>query len=103
VFKAISCLRILAQGKWTHDNAKQLVAEKGATGLQLFETRLNKGQRLLWERAISFSPRLTGSGTRDVWTQSIRVWSVASRSYHLLLLIRTVDASMRASDSLVIA
>jgi hypothetical protein len=86
VINAISKLRILAQGKWTHDNAKQLVAEKGATGLQLFETRLNKGQRLLWERAISFSPRLTGSGTRDVWTQSIRVWSVVSH-YNLLLHI----------------
>jgi hypothetical protein len=71
---------VVAGGHWNVKTAKQLCGGGGVTGLQLFETKLNKGQRLLWERAISFSPRLTGSTGTDVWTQCIRVWTVVSQS-----------------------
>jgi hypothetical protein len=70
----------LAQGHWTKDNAKQINGGDGLKGIQLFETRLNDYQRLLWERAVSFSPRLTSSSDSSVWTQCIRLWKVVSHS-----------------------
>ena len=42
--------------------------------MKLFEAKLNKGQRILWEVAVSFSERRSKYGA--VFTDVIRVWSV---------------------------
>jgi len=63
----------LAAGEWNFRNRKRL---EGVSGdLQLFEARLSKGARLLWELAIAFSERRSKAGT--IYAQTIRVWSVA--------------------------
>ena len=45
--------------------------------MQLFESKLTKGARLLWQRAVAFSPRRSG-GTVHIYADVIRVWSVVA-------------------------
>lgn len=42
----------------------------------LFEARITQSGRILWEKAISYSSRLTGESNCAVYTQVIRVWEV---------------------------
>lgn len=52
--------------------------------LQLFEAKLSKGARLIWEPAIGFSPRLTQqSGSQPSekvysYVELIRVWDIVT-------------------------
>ena len=66
----IARLRTIANGYWNVKNRKQLEGCK----VKLFEAKLNKGQRILWEVAVSFSERRSKYGA--VFTDVIRVWSV---------------------------
>ena len=81
-------IRLLANGQWTKDLAKRV---KGVSkSLKLYEARLNRHRRLIWEVAISFSPRCSmkekfTSLTDDcaekgaVYVDKIRLWDIALR------------------------
>ena len=81
-------IRLLANGQWTKDLAKKV---KGVSkSLKLYEARLNRHSRLIWEVAISFSPRCSmkekfTSLTDDcaekgaVYVDKIRLWDIALR------------------------
>ena len=63
----------LAEGKRSKHLSKQVSSE---TSLQLFEARMTKAARILWEKAIAYSAKLTGSSAIPVYTQVIRVWEI---------------------------
>ena len=79
-------IRLLANGEWTKKLAKKI---KGVSkSLKLYEARLNRHSRLIWEKAISFSPRCSMSEkftsvTDDcaekgaVYVDKIRLWDIA--------------------------
>ena len=81
-------IRLLANGQWTKELAKKV---KGVSkSLKLYEARLNRHSRLIWEVAISFSPRCSmkekfTSLTDDcaekgaVYVDKIRLWDIALR------------------------
>ena len=78
-------IRLLANGQWTKKLAKKV---KGVSkSLKLYEARLNRHSRLIWEVAISFSPRCSMSEkftslTDDraekgaVYVDKIRLWDI---------------------------
>ena len=48
----------IASGLWdTAEGSGITKSLKGVSGLTLYETKLLRGSRLLWEKAVSFSPR----------------------------------------------
>ena len=81
-------IRLLANGQWTKKLAKKV---KGVSkSLKLYEARLSRHSRLIWEEAISFSPRcsmskkftsLTGNCAEKgaVYVDKIRLWDIVLR------------------------
>lgn len=72
VNRVVAKLRQLADGRWDYCQRKQL---RGVyADMQLYEAKLSKGARIMWELGITFSERRSSAGA--IYTQSIRVWSV---------------------------
>ncbi|KAM5280423.1 TPR and ankyrin repeat-containing protein 1 isoform 2-T2 [Ctenodactylus gundi] len=87
--KVIFAIQQLGNGEWTHGLQKRLKHLKG--NIQLFEAKLDKGARMLWELAIDFSPRCSENPEKiiatersthpteksgRVYTEIIRIWDI---------------------------
>ena len=71
-YKIIQQIRRIASGEFH----KKLCKEVGSS-LKLYEAKITKAARLLWEVAIQFSPRCTGqAGAGHIFSEVIRIWSV---------------------------
>ncbi|XP_072009320.1 TPR and ankyrin repeat-containing protein 1 [Engystomops pustulosus] len=83
--KIIVSIQKLGNGEWTRSLQKQL---KLQSNMKLYEVKLDKGARMLWELAIDFSPRcsedpekiLSGESsslkTGRIYTEIIRIWDI---------------------------
>ena len=72
----ISAARVLfqiAEGKRNKHLCKQVSSNPDVC---LYEARISKSGRILWEKAISYSSKLTGDSSCPVYTKVIRVWKV---------------------------
>ncbi|XP_006869247.1 PREDICTED: TPR and ankyrin repeat-containing protein 1 [Chrysochloris asiatica] len=87
--KIIFAIQQLGNGEWTHCLQKRLRHLNG--NIQLFEAKLDKGARMLWELAIDFSPRCSENPEKTmateqnvptveksgrVYTEIIRIWDI---------------------------
>ena len=73
-FRAAQTIFQLAEGRRGSALSKQVGSEPR---LHLYEARMTRGGRILWEKAIQFSSRRSGqSGTQVVYAQVIRVWDI---------------------------
>ena len=70
---AAKIIHRLAEGRRSEHLSKLVSSEKS---LQLYEARMTKAARILWEKAISYSAKLTGSSTIPVYSEVIRVWEI---------------------------
>lgn len=84
----------LAEGKRNHHLAKPVSNEPG---LSLYEARITKAGRLLWEKAISYSSKLTGLSSTPVYTQVIRIWDVVINHDALEQKIKQYTKQIEAS------
>ena len=82
----VNKIRMLANGRWNNEKlCKRLEGVSKKEGIHLYETRLTRGHRILWEKTIAFSGRLSddpekrlreeNSGGR-FYTEIIRVWDI---------------------------
>ena len=72
-FSAVRAICSLAEGRRSDMLSKQVGSEPK---LQLYEAKISKASRILWQKAISFSPRQTGSQSHHIYTQVIRIWEI---------------------------
>ncbi|NXU52297.1 TRNK1 protein, partial [Turnix velox] len=87
--KTIMTIKQLGNGEWTKCIRKPLKHLKA--DIQLYEAKLDKGARMLWELAIDFSPRCSESAEKimeteqtkrlpeksgRVYTEIIRIWAI---------------------------
>ena len=70
---AVQTIRSLAEGSRSDKLSKQVGSEPK---LQLFEAKISKASRILWQKAISFSPRQTSFQSHHIYTQVIRIWEI---------------------------
>ena len=70
---AAKTIHSLAEGRRNEHLSKLVSNEKS---LQLYEARMTKAARILWEKAISYSAKLTGISEIPVYSEVIRVWEV---------------------------
>ena len=70
---AAKTIHRLAEGRRNEHLSKLVSGEKS---LQLYEARMTKAARILWEKAISYSAKLTGVSEIPVYSEVIRVWEV---------------------------
>lgn len=78
----VNIIRQLANGNMRGSLAKRLVGIAKESSILLFEAKLGKSARILWERAIAFSPRCSALSDNKyengggIYTEVIRVWDV---------------------------
>ncbi|XP_069929054.1 TPR and ankyrin repeat-containing protein 1 isoform X2 [Oryctolagus cuniculus] len=87
--KIILTVQKLGNGEWTQGLQKRLKHLKGS--IQLFEAKLDKGARMLWEIAVDSSPRRSDNPEKNitmgrntytigkseqVYTEIIRIWDI---------------------------
>ncbi len=58
--RVVRRLKILSTGRWPYVLCKSLKTKK--TNAQLYESKIDSGSRILWEVAVSFSPRRSSPG-----------------------------------------
>ena len=110
--RSISKIQRLASGDWTRGLAKKL--DHIPSDIQLYEAKLSKGARILWELAIAFSPRRSEDADRRlganksvvkggcIYSEVIRVWHIVLRHDNLQKVIdRVVRSHNRGSDCIL--
>ncbi|CAH1801861.1 unnamed protein product [Owenia fusiformis] len=99
--RIINKIKQLAKGNWRPSLAKKLDGQPRNEHVQLYEAKLSKGSRIIWELAIAFSPRcsenpekLLGVGEGNdpasstggrIYSEVIRVWDIVfdhNKIYH---------------------
>ena len=113
--KIIDTVQRLASGEWSKALCKKL---KGAPDtMQLYEAKLARDSRLIWELAIAFSPvksetaerrlgveRVGAHGAKGgrVYTEIIRVWEIVLAHDHISRSVERISKShKRGQDSIV--
>ncbi|KAJ7371754.1 TPR and ankyrin repeat-containing protein 1 [Desmophyllum pertusum] len=83
--RIIDKIRMLANGRWNKTLCKRLEGEAKKEGIQLYESKLTKGQRIIWEKTIAFSGRCSenpelrlnmGNAEGRIYSDIIRVWDI---------------------------
>ena len=78
----VRVIRQLANGDIRGSRAKRLTGIAKESDILLFEAKLDRSARILWELAIAFSPRCSDlSGNNDekqcgIYTEVIRIWDI---------------------------
>nr|XP_058146756.1 TPR and ankyrin repeat-containing protein 1 isoform X2 [Dasypus novemcinctus] len=113
--KTILTIQQLGNGEWTQGLQKQLKHLKGS--IQLFEAKLDKGARMLWELAIDFSPRCSEDPEKiiasergahpteksgRVYTEIIRIWDIVLDHCRLSDSIRAICSAYNRGLSCVL-
>ncbi|KAI8482596.1 TPR and ankyrin repeat-containing protein 1 [Branchiostoma belcheri] len=112
----------LAKGEWINNLTKKVRGRPQEEGMQLFEAKIDKASRILWELAIAFSPRLSDNpvewlkGVQEaeesttlapggrIYTEIIRIWDIVLDHDNLERAIdQAVTSFMRGKASMPIA
>ncbi len=97
--KAVTTIYELAEGKRNDRLSKPVSKPNEDCGLHLYEAKISKASRILWEKAIQFSARQTESCTDPVYCQIVRVWSVVLDHDQLHRCIEQIKISHRRGQS----
>ena len=84
----------LAEGR----RGKELSKELSNQSSNLFEAKLSKGGRIIWQIAIQFSPRRTGEHHNPIYAQVIRVWEIVPDHDQLSQTIRHTVKQIELSN-----
>ena len=81
----VNKIRMLANGRWSKKLCKRLEGQPKKEGIQLYESKLTKSQRIIWEKTVAFSNRLSDSPEHrlnaenskgKIYSDIIRVWDI---------------------------
>ena len=78
----VRIIRQLADGDMRGSLAKPLVGIAKESDILLFEAKLDRSARILWERAIAFSPRCSDLSDNNeekrcgIYTEVVRIWDI---------------------------
>ena len=83
--RIIDKIRMLANGRWNKTMCKRLEGVAKKEGIQLYESKLTKSHRMIWEKTIAFSGRCSenpelrlnmGNPAGRIYSDIIRVWDI---------------------------
>ena len=83
--RIVNKIRMLANGRWSKTLCKRLEGQPKKEGIQLYESKLTKSQRIIWEKTVAFSNRLSDSPEHRlnaqnskgrIYSEIIRVWDI---------------------------
>lgn len=102
---------MLAEGRWsTKQLCKRLEGEPKEKGIHLYETRITKGARIIWEKTIAFSARcskdpkvrLSAETHGLIYSDIIRVWDIVLNHKDLEHRIQNVVKSHQRGSHCII-
>lgn len=83
--RIIDKIRMLANGRWNKTMCKRLEGVAKKEDIQLYESKLTKSHRIIWEKTIAFSGRCSenpqlrlnmGNPEGRIYSDIIRVWDI---------------------------
>lgn len=83
--RIINKIRMLANGRWNTTMCKRLEGAAKKADIQLYESKLTKSYRIIWEKTIAFSGRCSenpelrlnmGNPAGRIYSDIIRVWDI---------------------------
>ena len=83
--RIIEKIRMLANGRWNTTMCKRLEGIAKKADIQLYESKLTKSHRIIWEKTIAFSGRCSenpelrlnmGNPAGRIYSDIIRVWDI---------------------------
>ncbi|XP_051878840.1 TPR and ankyrin repeat-containing protein 1-like isoform X2 [Pristis pectinata] len=111
--KTIKVIQQLGNGEWTQSLQKPLKHLKSP--IKLYEAKLDKGARMLWELAVDFSPRCSEKPekifeselsshpqervTGRIYSEIIRIWDIILDHNKLDRALITIDSSYNRGAS----
>ena len=102
--KAFQKLHRLANGEWHEDFRKPL---SGTKNQNLYELKVNGAVRIIWERAIAYSPRLSLKDSSqneptELYTDIIRIWSLVLNHDHINAHVKQIEtANIKGQESVI--
>ena len=102
--RIIEKVKMLANGRWSKTLCKRLEGEPKKEGIHLYESKLTKGQRILWELTVAFSGRLSDlpenrlkeeTSEGRIYSEIIRVWDIVLDHDKLQ---RSIDHIVKSHD-----
>ena len=84
----------LAEGK----RGRELSKELSSSTSNLFEAKLSKGGRIIWQVAVQFSPRRTEAHRNPIYAQVVRVWEIVPDHDQLTQTIKRCVKEIERSD-----
>ena len=89
----------LANGEWHEEFHKSL---SGTKIKNLYELKLTKSIRIIWELAIAYSPRLSSQNKSVLYTEVIRVWSLVVNHDRIDKHVKLIErANTRGQESVI--
>ncbi|MGH0145262.1 UNVERIFIED_CONTAM: hypothetical protein FKN15_004951 [Acipenser sinensis] len=114
--KIVQVIQQLGNGEWTSSLQKKL--KYSNSEIKLYEAKLDKGARMLWELAIDFSPRCsenpekiieteqsshsTEGATGKVYSEMIRVWDIVTDHDKLKHAINIICQAFNRGSSCIL-
>ena len=72
------------------------------TDMNLYELKLTKSIRIIWEFAVTYSPRLSLQNSAEFYTEVIRVWSLVVDHDHISTHVKLIEMSnLKGQGSLI--
>ena len=102
--RIIGKIRMLANGRWNKTMCKRLEGEAKKKGIQLYESKLTKSQRIIWEKTIAFSGRCSANPKLRLNSDNskIRIYSDIIRVWDIVLdhdkLQRSIEHIVKSHD-----
>ena len=102
--RIIDKIRMLANGRWSKTLCKRLEGEAKRKDIELYESKLTKGQRIIWEKTIAFSGRCSENPELRldkknpegrIYSDIIRVWDIVLDHDKLQ---RSIDLIVKSHD-----
>ena len=102
--RIIKKIRMLANGRWNTTMCKRLEGTAKKDGIQLYESKLTKSYRIIWEKTIAFSGRCSenpelrlnlGNPAGRIYSDIIRVWDIVLDHDKLQ---RSIDLVVKSHD-----
>lgn len=102
--RIIDKIRMLANGRWSKTLCKRLEGEAKRKDIELYESKLTKGQRIIWEKTIAFSGRCSENpelrldkknSEGRIYSDIIRVWDIVLDHDKLQ---RSIDLIVKSHD-----
>ena len=101
---AFSKLHRLANGEWHEKFHKPL---SGTKCKKLYELKVDDSVRIIWERAIAYSPRLSLKDSSqnkpaELYTDVIRIWSLVIKHDNISTHVKHIETANRKGEDTVI-